>query len=65
MLDVVALLIDLPKEKLVKGQVGTIVDLLDDNLFEVEFSDKNGETIATLPINGSDLFLLRFELEKA
>jgi len=64
-LDVVALLQDLPEKKLVRGQVGTVVEHLDDNLFEVEFVDtKSGETIALEPVKGSDLFLLYFEFEK-
>ncbi len=63
-LDVVALLKGLPEKKLVKGQVGTIVEQLDDNLFEVEFVAKSGETIALEPVKGSDFFLLYFEFEK-
>lgn len=65
-LDVVALLNDLTPRKLSKGQVGTIVDQLDENIFEVEFIDtKTGSTIAVETINSKDLILLHFELEKA
>ena len=46
LLDVVALVEDLPEEKLVRGQVGTVVELLDDEHFEVEFSDDHGRTYA-------------------
>jgi hypothetical protein len=60
--DVVALLHDLPDRNMIKGQVGTIVEKLDDNVFEVEFCGKNGETIALETLKAGDLFLLRFEL---
>lgn len=40
LLDVVALTMDLPEYNLLRGQVGTIVELLvDDAAFEVELSD--------------------------
>ena len=43
LLDVVALTMDLPEYHLLRGQVGTIVELLADGaVFEVEFSDSNG-----------------------
>jgi hypothetical protein len=38
LLDVVALLSDLPEHGLVRGQVGTVVELLD-GAYEVEFID--------------------------
>jgi Domain of unknown function (DUF4926) len=64
-LDVVALLNDLPEKKLLKGQVGTVVEQLDENVFEVEFVDtKTGDTIALETIHNKDLILLHFELEK-
>ncbi len=63
-LDVVALLNDVPEKKLSMGQVGTIVEQLDDNIFEVEFSNKNGETLTIESCKGSDLMLLHFEFEK-
>jgi Domain of unknown function (DUF4926) len=42
LLDVVALLEDLPKIGLIRGQVGTIVEEYEAEVFEVEFSDLNG-----------------------
>ena len=45
-LDVVALTEDLPEKSLTKGQVGTIVEQLAANVYEVEFSDLNGKTYA-------------------
>ena len=43
LLDVVALLSDLPSHGLVRGQVGTVVETLD-GAYEVEFSDDEGKT---------------------
>ncbi len=63
LLDVVALLKDVPDEKLVKGQVGTIVEDLDEGIYEVEFADKQGRTIASLTLATKDLMLLHFEAE--
>lgn len=64
-LDVVALLNDLPERKLLKGQVGTIVEQLDENVFEVEFVDtQTGDTIALETVENKDLILLHFQLEK-
>ena len=36
-LDVVALLVDKPEEQLVTGQVGTVVELIAPDVYEVEF----------------------------
>jgi len=64
-LDVVAVLNNLPDKRLSKGQFGTIVEQLDENVFEVEFIDnKTGETITLETIDSKDLILLHFELEK-
>ena len=64
-LDVVALLKDIPAKNLVAGQVGTIVEELDNNVYEVEFSDNNGETIAMASVESDNLLLLHYELETA
>jgi len=61
-LDVVALLKNIPEFNLVKGQVGTIVDLHHENNYEVEFTDKKGQTIASLALDNKDLMSLHFEL---
>lgn len=63
--DTVAILKDLPEKKVVFGQVGTIVELLSDGVFEVEFADKFGETISEFAVKSEDLMLLHFELEYA
>ncbi len=61
LLDVVALLKDIPGEKLRKGQVGTIVEVFDADNFEVEFADKQGQMITTLSLNSSELLKLLHE----
>ncbi|WP_017740123.1 DUF4926 domain-containing protein [Scytonema hofmannii] len=41
--DIVALTIDLPDDNLLRGQVGTVVEVLaGGTAFEVEFSDRGG-----------------------
>ena len=57
-LDVVALTHDLPSERLVRGQVGTVVELLSPGVFEVEFSDDAGKTYAMLPLSADLLLVL-------
>ena len=64
-LDTVALLTDIVEHGLVKGQVGTIVELLGDNTYEVEFADKQGRTLSTIAVNAKDLMLLHFESVKS
>lgn len=56
-LDVVALLVDLPEHKLVRGQVGTVVEILD-GAYEVEFSDDTGRTYAELGLRADQLLVL-------
>ncbi len=63
LLDIVALLKDMPDDKLLKGQVGTIVEELDEGVYEVEFADKQGRTIASLTLTVEELMLLHFEAE--
>ncbi|MBC8153980.1 MAG: DUF4926 domain-containing protein [Bacteroidetes bacterium] len=63
LLDVVALLKELPEEKLMKGQVGTVVELLAEGVYEVEFSDRQGRTITMCALSESDLLVLHYELE--
>ncbi len=44
LLDVVALLEDVPDHGLQRGQVGTVVEELAPGVFEVEFADDAGRT---------------------
>lgn len=58
MLDVVALTQDDPDRGLRRGQVGTVVESLDSGVFEVEFSDNDGKTYATLALRADQLMVL-------
>lgn len=62
LLDTVALLKDVPQYKLVVGQVGSVVELLNNNMFLVEFCNNKGETLAMVEVNSKDLLLLHYEL---
>ncbi len=61
LLDVVALVEDLPAQGLSRGQVGTVVDELDTDAFLVEFSDSDGRTYAMLPLLTHQLIVLHYE----
>jgi hypothetical protein len=62
LLDVVALTEDLPTYNLVRGQVGTVVDILaGGDAFEVEFSDSDGRTFESLGLRPNQLIVLRYE----
>jgi len=61
LLDVVALTDDLPSEGLRRGQVGTIVEIHDADVFEVEFSDNSGRTYALLPLRTEQLMILHHQ----
>jgi hypothetical protein len=58
LLDVVALVSDRPNDGLVRGQVGTIVEILSPGVYEVEFSDDRGKTYAMLPLTEDELIVL-------
>lgn len=57
-LAVVAVLKDLPEHGLVRGQVGTVVEMLGPSVVEVEFSDDNGVTYALVPLKADELIRL-------
>ena len=59
LLDVVALTEDLPQKGLRKGQVGTIVEQLAPQVYEVEFRWSDGKTHATAAV--SEKLLIRQE----
>lgn len=61
LLDVVALLSDKPAERLVTGQVGTVVEVLAPGVFEVEFLDSQGKTIALTELKREELLVLKHE----
>jgi hypothetical protein len=61
LLDVVALTQELPDRDLSLGQVGTVVELLAPNVFEVEFVDNEGRTFAELAVRADQLLVLHYE----
>ncbi len=61
LLDVVALLRDAPEHGLVRGQVGTVVDLSPSGTALVEFADGEGETFASPALPVTDLLVLNYE----
>ncbi|NER92753.1 MAG: DUF4926 domain-containing protein [Symploca sp. SIO1B1] len=62
LLDVVALTVDLPKQNLWRGQVGTVVAILADGAaFEIEFSDQQGRTYESLGLLPEQLMILHFK----
>ena len=60
-LDVVALTEDLPERGLFSGQVGTVVEVLEPGVFEVEFSDDEGRGYASVALQAEQLLILRYE----
>jgi hypothetical protein len=60
-LAVVALLEDVPQHGLVRGQVGTIVEQLAPGVYEVEFSDDDGRSYASLGIPAAKLLVLHHD----
>ena len=65
LLDVVALLTDLPDRGLARGQVGTVVEQLDGGTLLVEFSDDHGRANAVAPFREVDVLVLRYVPEAA
>jgi len=63
-LDVVALTTDLPDRGLLRGQVGTIVELLGDGAAEVEFVDEAGRTYAQCAIPLRQLLVLHYRPQR-
>lgn len=62
LLDVVALCDEWPEQGLRRGQVGTVVELLSPGVFEVEFSDDEGCTLALLAVPAERLMVLHYDL---
>jgi hypothetical protein len=69
LLDIVALTTDLPEYNLLRGQVGTVVELLaNGTAFEVEFSDacgglclRNGQTYESVGLRSEQMMVLHFD----
>ena len=61
LLDTVALLENIPDLSLYRGQVGTIVEVYEPEVFEIEFVDIQGHTYALETINCQQLMLLHHQ----
>jgi hypothetical protein len=61
LLSPVALLEDIAAEGLKRGQVGTVVESLAPEVYEVEFSDDSGQTYASLALRTEQLMRLFHE----
>ena len=61
LLSVVALVEDLPEKGLLRGQVGTVVERLGPEVYEVEFSDDAGRTYASAALTPDRLMPLHHE----
>lgn len=59
-LDMVAVLEDVPQHGLMRGEVGTVVELWKDGAFEVEFSDTSGKAYAFAALRADQLLKLNF-----
>jgi len=59
-LDVVALMTNLPQENLCRGQVGTIVEVYEPGVFEVDFLDLEGKTYGLAMLHQEQLIKLYY-----
>lgn len=66
LLEVVALTTDIPEANLRRGQVGTVVEILGGGqALEVEFSDREGRTYASLGLRPDQVMVLRYAPQAA
>lgn len=56
--DVVAVLQDVPDQGVKAGWVGTVVEVLDEDVFLVEFADAQGRTLLLPTLSGRALLVL-------
>ena len=64
-LDVVAVMDNIPQHGLRRGEVGTVVDRWKDGAYEVEFSDDTGEAYAFAALPAEKLMKLYFRKDEA
>lgn len=64
-LDVVALVDDIPERGLRRGQVGTVVEALAPDVFEIEFCNDEGRSYASLALRTNQLLRLHYQPLKA
>jgi len=65
LLDVVALTADVPEHGLQRGQVGTVVEVLAPERYDVEFCDDEGRTYALTALGAGQLLVLRYNPRQA
>ena len=65
LLDVVALTADVPEHGLERGQVGTVVEILAPERYDVEFCDDGGRTYALIALRADQLLVLRYNPRQA
>ena len=58
---IIALVHDLPEHRLVRGQLGTVVEQYAPDVFEVEFADQDGRTYALETLSAEQLLVLHYE----
>jgi Domain of unknown function (DUF4926) len=63
--DTVALLAEVPVQGLARGQVGTVVERLDEQNSLVEFTDDQGKAFAIVPCPDSELLVLHYDPQAA
>jgi hypothetical protein len=61
LLDVVALTENLPDFNFHKGQVGTIIEVYEPDVFEVEFVDIQGKTYALETLRSNQVMQLHYQ----
>jgi hypothetical protein len=64
-LDVVAVMEEVPDHGLRRGEVGTVVEQWKDGAYEVEFSDDSGEAYAFAALRADQLMKLHFRKDEA
>jgi hypothetical protein len=65
LLDTIAVTENIPEHNLYRGQVGTIVEILAPNTYEVEFVDNEGQTYAMLALNTNQFLVLHYHFLQA
>lgn len=55
---------DMPAHGLQRGQVGTVVEELGSDTFEVEFSDEDGRAYALAPVREDQMMVLHYRPSK-
>ena len=63
LLDTVALLENLPERQLKRGEVGTLVEVLAPDVYEVEFCDDEGQTYMELALRNDQIIALHTQGE--